>query len=291
MANGLLPFLRLVRLPNVVTAMADILAGYALAHGRLPLLATNLWALMLASACIYAGGCALNDLRDLDIDRVRQPSRPLPSGAVSQRAATLLTVLLLAGGWGLTALAGAQAWGVASLLVALVLVYDCRTKHLPLLGSLTMAACRGANLALGMAPSLSLGPLIIFPLISSAYVFWLTALSQFENSGAPRSYAQGVLLGLAATLGAPLGLVASGRLSAQALAAMGLLLLVIAPPVLAWWRDPTAQHAGRAVKFLVLGLPLLNAVYVSGIQGWSLALPLLACVPLTLATARYMYVN
>jgi 4-hydroxybenzoate polyprenyltransferase len=59
-------YLELLRPPNVVTAIADVLAGYAVAgRGRPEALP---W-LIAASVCLYAGGVVLNDFFDRNLDR------------------------------------------------------------------------------------------------------------------------------------------------------------------------------------------------------------------------------
>lgn len=288
--SSLLPYLRLIRLPNVFTAMADILAGYFIVVAQ-GVQWSDLGWLMLASACIYGGGCALNDVCDLELDQTERPGRPIPSGAVSRRAALLFSLVLLGVGLGAAVLAGRQAFWLAGLLVGLVVSYDCVLKDVPFWGSLNMAACRGGNLLLGMIPALQAGPLLFLPLISMSYVFWLTALSKFETAGTPRQYVVIIPLGLLATALLPICLVVTGPLSAQALIALGLLGLMTAPPVIAWLRRPCPELAGRAVKFLVLGIPLLDAVYVVGLQGWALALPVYLCLVLAVGCATVMMVN
>jgi len=285
------PYLQLIRLPNLFTAMADVLAGYCLVLGT-SIKLQDLFCLMLASACIYGGGCALNDLCDLEIDRRERPSRPLPSGAVSPRAALLLSVALLGLGWAAAALVNRSAFGLAGLLVTLVVSYDCLTKDIPFLGAFNMAACRGANLTLGMMaiwPGMPFGDLVVFPLISMGYVYWLTALSKFENCGnTPLSRRVVILVGLLVVLSLPGGLVVAGLLSTAAFLPLGGLLLMLAPPLLHWSRQPTPALTGRAVKTLVLGLPLLDMAYVMGTQDWRLGLPILFCIGLAAGAAKFM---
>ncbi len=78
-ATKLRPRLQLIRLPNLFTAMADVLAGYLIVTG-----AAVRWdillPLLLATACLYAAGCVLNDFHDREIDRRERPFRPIPSG-------------------------------------------------------------------------------------------------------------------------------------------------------------------------------------------------------------------
>lgn len=289
-STRVLPYLRLVRLPNIFTAVADILAGYCLVRGT-AVKWPELFGLMLVSACIYGGGCALNDVCDLEIDRAERPTRPIPSGAVSRRAALTLSGILLGLGWGVAFLLSPQAFWMAGLLVALVVTYDCLTKDMPFFGSLTMAACRGANLALGMMPGMAFGFFWVFPIITMGYVFWLTALSNFETCGAPKHYLAVIPAAILLFVLLPAGLVAAGYLSALALLPLAFLLLIVAPPLIKWRGQPLPAHAGLAVKFLVLAIPVLDAVYVVGVQDWILALPLFLCVALAMGVAKFIAVS
>src|SRR4051794_18903735 len=109
---GLKAYLQLVRLPNVFTAMADGAAGWLLVHGSLDRPAA--WVpLVAASACIYAGGIALNDAFDAETDRLERPGRPIPSGRVGRTTAATLASGLLIAGLGLSVLAATKyGWAV-----------------------------------------------------------------------------------------------------------------------------------------------------------------------------------
>ena len=48
---------------------------------------------------------------------------------------------------------------------------------------------------------------------------------------------------------------------------------------------------GKTIKYLVLGIPLLNAVYVSGVQNWSYAIPVAMCTVVSIFIAQYFYVT
>ena len=76
----LLDYLRLVRLPNVFTALADVTMGFLFVHHTLQPLAVFL-PLAAASALLYSAGMVLNDVWDVELDRRERPERPLPSGA------------------------------------------------------------------------------------------------------------------------------------------------------------------------------------------------------------------
>lgn len=91
------PYLQLVRLPNAFTAMADPLAGVLVVAGSCinQFDKLELAALLCISACLYTAGIVFNDLMDLDEDRLQRPERPLPSGQVSVRTAGWLTIWLI----------------------------------------------------------------------------------------------------------------------------------------------------------------------------------------------------
>ena len=83
MAVTIKPYLQLVRLPNVLTAAADSLAGWLLVGGSLA--EPGRWLpLVAASMVLYAvGHGAQRRVRPRDRPG-RTPGRPLPSGRVSR---------------------------------------------------------------------------------------------------------------------------------------------------------------------------------------------------------------
>ena len=93
---GWLAYLQLFRLPNVFTAIADVLMGYLLVHRVLePSDTFPLLLLVLASSLIYTAGMVLNDVFDYQVDCQERPQRPLPSGRISLGRARLLGLLML----------------------------------------------------------------------------------------------------------------------------------------------------------------------------------------------------
>jgi len=160
------PLLQLCRLPNVFTAISNVLAAYLLAHRDLGEAAV-VGLLVASSALLYTAGMVLNDVFDIDQDAQERPERPIPSGRVSESFARRL-------GWGLLAAGVACAWLVglfvapldpdtpltlgrkitpgivASLLAACVVLYDGPLKRTPL-APLGMGMCRFLNVLLGLS--------------------------------------------------------------------------------------------------------------------------------------------
>ena len=107
----LLPLARLLRLPNVFTAFADIALGLCATAALSPATVDDTFGwkaalLVLASGLLYMAGMVWNDYFDLAEDKRDRPFRPLPSGRVSVRAAVIIGLLLLAGGWACAAATG-----------------------------------------------------------------------------------------------------------------------------------------------------------------------------------------
>jgi UbiA prenyltransferase family len=153
---AVLPWLRLMRLPNVFTAIADVAMGYLFVERSVPN-APQLACLIAASAALYIAGMVLNDVFDIDVDATERPFRPLPSGRISLPAARSLGFALLGVGLLLGWLAGfvpsesEVSWRsgiVASLLAASIVAYDGFLKQ-STLGPLGMGLCRFLNVLLG----------------------------------------------------------------------------------------------------------------------------------------------
>jgi 4-hydroxybenzoate polyprenyltransferase len=259
-------YLELLRPANVTTALADVLAGFAVA-GLLNWTALP-W-LLLSTACLYGGGVVLNDVFDRDIDRTERPERPIPSGRVAlQGAAAFGGGLLAAGvaaGWAATSAAG---W-IATAIAALVLLYDAWGKRHALIGPLNMALCRALNLLLGVAAvptALTTSwPLAAIPLL---YIWAVTTLSRGEVHGGSRRAATSALISLSLALLALTGATMRAEASpAAALLLTGLLAWRVLPAFWSAWRRPAPLTIRSAVRTGVLSLVLLDAALGAAFGG------------------------
>ncbi len=282
--HGYRGYLELVRPANVATALADVLAGYAVAglgnH-------TALGWLLVSTACLYGGGVVLNDVFDRDIDRTERPERPIPSGRVPVRVASILGGGLLALGVLAGSLATAAAGLVAAATAASVLLYDAWGKRQGLLGPVNMGMCRGLNLLLGIAaapPVLAEAwPLALLPLV---YIAAVTAVSRGEVHGGRRGIAAFALISLSAVLAALLALaLRHGGGSWAGVGFTALLAWRVLPAFWSAYHTPEPGPIRRATRTGVLSLVLLDAVIgatyggalyslaivATGLMAWSLA--------------------
>jgi 4-hydroxybenzoate polyprenyltransferase len=259
-------YLELLRPANVVTAFADVLAGFAVAGLLNP--AALPW-LLVSTACLYGGGVVLNDVFDRDLDRVERPERPIPSGrATAGGAATFgggLLAVGVASAWAATTAAG---W-IATAIAALVLLYDAWGKRQPLVGPVNMALCRALNLLLGVA-AVPAAVAVRWPLagIPLLYIWAITTLSRGEVHGGSRRAATSALISLGLALVALASVTVQAEASPMAaLLLTGLLGWRVLPPFWAAWRQLAPGAIRTAVRTGVLSLVLLDAALGAAFGG------------------------
>lgn len=276
-AHPLLAYLRLLRAPAVFSALGDPLAGLLVGTGRLP--AGRAARLAGAAALLYLAGMALNDLADREEDARERPERPIPSGAVSPRAAAAVGTALLLAGVVAARRAGARRTGPA--LAALVAAYDLALKRSPTLGPIAMGACRSLSLLMGVEATgarprtrrsrEAAGAALLL----GTYVAGLTLLARGETGATRRAELRGgAALAAAAVLAAALR---GGRRSAPWVVAVAALA---GPAVERALRRPGPATVGPAVGALVRAIPALDgALAAADAPGRALLLlPLLGLV-------------
>jgi 4-hydroxybenzoate polyprenyltransferase len=249
---------RLVRLPSVLTVPGDALLGAAWARtpGEEGKAAPD--ALVLASALLYLGGMALNDWADREVDARERPTRPIPAGEV----APTLALGIASGLSGAALLVAAGAGGPSALRTALPLAgavwgYDLVAKDTAA-GPWTMAAARSLDVLLGAGKR----PRAAAPvaLLVGAHTLLVTLVSRREAEGADDARLPlGALAGFAATAAGAAALAlrrrkAQPRLTAAALASLGLYAGALGKAGVAAARRPDAARLQRMVGAGVLGL-------------------------------------
>jgi UbiA prenyltransferase family len=251
-------YLQLIRPANVTTALADVLAGFAVA-GLAPL--SSLPWLLLSTACLYAGGIVLNDVFDRAVDAVERPERPIPSGRIAPGAAAALGAALLLAGVAGAALASPTAAAVAALTAGFVVLYDSWGKRQSLFGPVNMGLCRGLNLMLGVSAAPAAlawaWPLVFLPVTYTAAV---TALSRGEVHGGSRGIAGFALISLTVVLIALAGLSLSARAWWAGLLLTAALGWRVLPSFWTAYRAPAPGPIRQAIRSGVLSLVWLDAV-------------------------------
>jgi hypothetical protein len=259
------PYLDLVRLPNLFTAAADVLAGFFFVGG-----ASNEWfeglRLVFASMCLYASGVALNDVCDAAQDALEQPSRPIPSGQI--RRDTALWVALGLGGLGMfiAGTVSARSLLVSTAIFACVIFYNLLKPTV--VAAPMMGVCRALNLLLGMSGvQRGFAVASIWPMAAMfVYVTSLTLFARREAGGGSKirlvlatAGMSMAVLGLAIVMGASAGghLLVAGMLLAMVLT-FGITSVVY----------PEPARIQRSVKALVMGIVLLDAFVAWSAADW-----------------------
>jgi 4-hydroxybenzoate polyprenyltransferase len=295
--NRIWAYLQLMRPANIITAWADILAGFAVSgYVLLPLSHSPLlplpW-LLISTTGLYGGGIVLNDVFDAELDAKERPERPIPSGRASLGGATLLGLLLL--GVGIVAacqvslVSGVVAFGIAVAAV----IYDAVGKHHPVFGPLNMGMCRGGNLLLGVSiiPT-AMTDYFYLALIPITYIAAITVISRGEVHGSKNGTGIIALSLLAIVLTSLLGL---GLLKnyniLTALPFVVLLSVRVLLPFIKAVRESSPECIRAAVKAGVLSLIVLDSTIAAGFAGLSYGLVVLCLLPVSIMLARLFAVT
>jgi geranylgeranylglycerol-phosphate geranylgeranyltransferase len=144
------PYIALIRPSNFVITALSVIVSCILA-GATRAMVAEVIAASLSAGLIGAGGMVINDYFDVEIDRINKPMRPLPSEAVSLRAAILFWIFLSFLGLSLTIILPSSAAVIAILAVVIIFYYSKVLKRTPLFGNLTVGALTGLAFIYGGA--------------------------------------------------------------------------------------------------------------------------------------------
>jgi 4-hydroxybenzoate polyprenyltransferase len=304
--DRLRPYFQLIRLPNLPTALADIvlaaLAAQAVHDEPISQHVPAFLLLCLASACLYCGGMVWNDFFDVEQDRHERPFRPIPSGRVSRATAAVFGGLLLAAGVAFAILSalrhpeGSRAAPVviAFVLVGAILAYDGWLKR-TWLGPVAMGACRSFNILLGLTVTGS--PLErwgwLLALVVGLYIGGVTWFARTEartSNQAALGGAAGVMLA-ALLLALPVpALFPAGSASPLFPYLLVVLGFLVGIPVGKAIAGPTPRHVQAAVKRSLMGLVVLDAILATAAAGTLGLVVLVLLVPvLYLGRWRWLY--
>lgn len=141
-------FVRITRPHNAIVAGLAALLGYLIATGTFTLPSLIL---AMAVAFVTAAGNVVNDIYDLEIDRINRPDRPIPSGEISLGAAKGYTVVLFAVGIAFAALTTSLCLLIALINSAILVAYAVWLKRTPILGNASVAYLTGSIFLFGGA--------------------------------------------------------------------------------------------------------------------------------------------
>lgn len=307
--------LKLVRVSALPSALADVFGGMALAYALLPEfeLAKLPW-LLLATAGVYLGGMALNDVLHVRKDGLLRKKRPIVTREISLNQARLVTAGLLAAGVVGGVLAGAAIW--VGLLIGLIVLYNVLAmgsvrgvqvvNPLPraAAGVVVIALCRALHVSLPLLAHGACGVLLETPhwplFAGSVFVYFslVTVVSLFEDSGGGR-FALRVVSWLLypAVLALPVYMIVTPPDGAHELLAFVMPAFLVAVLLVSLQShldkaraEPTPPNLGRTVGAGIRGEALLMAAFafLMAADQWWWGVSALACWPLGRLLSRWV---
>lgn len=290
-------YLRLMRPANIVTSVADVLAGIAISGVLSSTLFTEEYILPIVLLCfstafLYAGGVVFNDVFDAELDKIERPERAIPSGLISVNNAAILGSLLLVLGIVLASVVGAIPALLAVLITFFALVYNKWGKHHDLLGPLNMGICRGLNLLLGISIlNSALNQWYLLSIIPVIYIYSITMISRGEVHGGSRSNLYIASLLYVCVISAILYWGFKLDRWQWALVFLIPFSWMIFTPLIKAINDPVGKNIGKAVKAGVISLILMDAAWAATFSSFYLALLIACLLPVSLYLAKLFAVT
>lgn len=290
-------FIQIMRPLNVLVCALSVFSGGLLGEkpmerlsGFFPSFETGLdsWAARLlcasvSASLILAAGNVLNDVCDLDTDRINTPYRPLPAKILSRTEAIVFAALLAFIGLLLAVPLGVMGTIIALSAVLILLFYDLKLKRVPLAGNLAVAFLGGLAFTYGgiagFSPLQSLVPAMF------AFLFHLGRELVKDAADISGDSLSGIRT--AATIwGVRISLFLSGLVFAV------LAVFVVLPAVILWFgrgylviiaigvwpvlihvmisslRNPSQDNLRRLARLLKLDMPIGIIAVLAGFQGW-----------------------
>ncbi len=142
LVSSMLPYLIILRPLNLLQATLAVVLTTAFL-GEMHQVGT-LVLLILSVISINGGGNIINDIYDLEIDRVNRPNRPLPSGAMTVSSARIYLIMLFGLGVLLSWLISVNTFIIAGpISISVLIAYSARLKRMPLIGNLAVSFMLG----------------------------------------------------------------------------------------------------------------------------------------------------
>jgi geranylgeranylglycerol-phosphate geranylgeranyltransferase len=123
---------------------------------------------LLVTLCISSAGFIINDIRDVEIDRINRPERPLPAGQFTIRQAWIVLIVLTVIGIALSAAINTSSLLMVLFLCAVLLSYSLIFKRMLLIGHAAVALSGalvlpyGGVVAENLIPTIYLLPVAFF---------------------------------------------------------------------------------------------------------------------------------
>ena len=287
---------RLLRLPNLFTAPWDPVCGFLIAGGASD--PEKIGYLAVAALCAYAFGLVTNDIADLKTDTAERPARPLPSGEISMKEASIAAVVLCIVVLELTSFAGHGACFGMMLLLVVILLYNYCGRKSALLSSALMGLCRVFSFGIGVAavypeiPSLNMTLCALYAAGMFLFILGITLVARRETETL-KSRPGRTLIPAGALLMAVFGgvWITSNPSDMAHSAGFALLILFFGASAGAWFAfgrmlEPVAVQ--KKIGFLIRTLILVQCAVILSFS-LSLGIAVACCFPLACLASWKFY--
>lgn len=292
-------YLLLIRLPNLFTLPSNILVGFILVSSFTLTITSVIQVLTLVTISIflYCVGLVLNDIFDYEIDKRERPNRPLASDKISRKIAIIMVAIFTAIALILSLLVNVTTFSISLLLLIIIFGYDKYLKNTSV-GPFTIAAARVTNVILGTTANI--GSVDNFPqniqlvfilIITFVYVSAIGFLSRYEVHGFSeniRSYL--IPITIAGIVSSILVFNVVGFFKYESLLILTLFSVIMGK---AMYNIHKKNSIGiqKTIQLMILSIIVLDSVFLTGIAGLIVGLPILILLAPLLILARKMYMT
>jgi len=125
----------------LITFISVIVASIICEPNKFP--AFQIFLAALAASFVLASGNIINDIHDVDIDKINRPERPIPSGKISRKKAYGLYIFFIISSILISIFLNEFALIIILLSILLLYAYSIYLKSIPLIGNFTIAFLTG----------------------------------------------------------------------------------------------------------------------------------------------------
>jgi geranylgeranylglycerol-phosphate geranylgeranyltransferase len=179
-------YLQLFRFANGIMGVLGVIAGALIAAG---LDMADHWVRLIVASLVVvlfiAGGNALNDHIDRDIDIVSHPERPIPSGRMTPKEALYAGIVAFIASIAASFFLWDDVLSIAIVLAACVLMlsYELFLKQRGFVGNVTIAVLTGMLFLLGGAVVYNVGSVIIVAAMAALVSIGREIAKDIEDMG------------------------------------------------------------------------------------------------------------
>lgn len=181
----LLIFLKIIRIQNTLIAGTAVLLGYWLSRSELSLV--SLLLLFISAVASTGFGNVINDIRDIESDKISHPGRPLPQGELTISTAWTYCVILTIAGI-VCSFSISKTHGFATLFPLVILViYSYFLKGTPLAGNLVVATLVAYSVLYGALGATGFTTLIIPAILAFLLNFSREIIKDVQDEAGDRA--------------------------------------------------------------------------------------------------------